>query len=116
MSGENVTESCCGTLLDADQLGYAAEMLKMLAHPLRLQIVQLLRDGSLPVKDLVEKTGSPQATVSGYLRKMKLYGLVESTQRGQEVWYGIKNECVISLLVCICNYYDNQKANRGIEE
>ncbi len=95
-------------LMSDSQLEHASEMLKLLANPCRLRLVQLLERESLPVNTLVELTGSQQATVSGHLRRMKMYGIVSSEQRGREVWYRLENKCALSLLNCMTNYFDSK--------
>jgi len=92
-------------MLSDEQLENAAEMLKMMAHPCRLRLLQLIEKGSVPVNALVEMTGSRQATVSGHLRRMKICGVVEAEHRGREVWYSLSNPCALSLLKCMTKYY-----------
>lgn len=94
-------------LMSDSQLEHASEMLKLLANPGRLRLVQLLERESMPVNTLVELTGSQQATVSGHLRKMKMYGIVNSEHRGREVWYRLENKCALSLLNCMTNYFNS---------
>lgn len=88
--------------LSDDQLENAAELLKMLAHPCRLKIILLLCKRSMAVNEIVEETDSVQATISGHLRRMKIYGIVESEHKGREVWYSINNRCAVALLQCVC--------------
>ncbi len=107
MSAEAKTTKHEGATLTSSQLDYASEMLKLLANPCRLRLVQLLERESLPVNTLVELTGSQQATVSGHLRKMKMYGIVNSEHRGREVWYRLENKCALSLLNCMTNYFNS---------
>lgn len=91
--------------LNDEQIENASEMLKLMAHPCRLKLMQLLDGGSMPVKKIVDLTGTQQATVSGHLRRMKIYGLVDAEHRGREVWYSLRNPCALSLLKCMKNYY-----------
>ena len=92
-------------MLDGAELNAAAEMLKVLAHPCRLRLLQLLAERELPVNTLVELSGEQQSTISGHLRRMKISGVLESEHRGREVWYSLKNPCVLSLLNCMSKYY-----------
>jgi DNA-binding transcriptional ArsR family regulator len=92
-------------MLDDVQLTEASEMLKLLAHPCRLRLLEFLAERELPVNTLVELTGEQQSTISGHLRRMKIGGVVASEHRGREVWYSLENRCVVSLLNCMNKYY-----------
>ena len=109
MSSAKRLDSTEDGLLSDSQLEHAAEMLKLLANPCRLHLVQLLERESMPVNTLVELTGSQQTTVSGHLRKMKICGIVNSEHRGREVWYRLENECALSLLNCMTKYFHSNR-------
>ncbi len=65
----------------------ASELLKALAHPVRLRIIELLSSGELCVKRLEELLGVSQPSVSQHLRRLKYGGLIESERRGHLVCY-----------------------------
>ncbi len=71
---------------DAD-FDIASELLKALAHPVRLRIIELLSSGELCVKRLEELLGVSQSSVSQHLRRLKYGGLIESERRGHLVCY-----------------------------
>jgi len=56
----------------------AAEVLKAVAHPIRLQIVEVLQDGERCVGDIVEALGEKQAITSQQLNIMKNKGVLAS--------------------------------------
>ena len=69
------TQPCPQDLSIAD-LARMAKVLKLLAHPYRLKIIDLLESAdSAPVHALVEKLDLPQALTSGHLKKMRRVGL-----------------------------------------
>jgi DNA-binding transcriptional ArsR family regulator len=70
-----------------ESLGEAAEILKALAHPVRLRIIQLLAKGELCVKSLEQVLGIPQPSVSQHLSRLRYAGLIESERRGHLVCY-----------------------------
>ncbi len=79
-----------------------AQVLKLLAHPQRLKIIDLLdREEQCPVHTLTTRLGIPQAAVSLHLNQMKRAGLVASERRGQEVWYRISDPRSLTILNCI---------------
>ena len=88
--------------LPAELLERAATVLRLLAHPHRLKLVEFLegRDEA-PVYEIMEHLGLPQAVTSQHLNQMKRVGLVRSSRRGREVWYGIADPRCLRILNCI---------------
>lgn len=79
-----------------------AQVLKLLAHPYRLKIVDILEaEDSAPVHALVDRLDLPQAVVSNHLKKMLRAGLVESKRRGKEVWYSLGDRRSLTILNCM---------------
>lgn len=79
-----------------------AKVLKLLAHPYRLKIVDVLEsEDSAPVHALVDRLDLPQAVVSNHLKKMLRAGLVESERRGKEVWYSLGDRRSLTILNCM---------------
>lgn len=87
-----------------EAIGAAAEMLKILAHPVRLQIIDLLNAaGEISVGEISARYELAQATTSQHLNHMRRVGLVKAERRGKEMWYSIADPRPISLLNCICH-------------
>lgn len=79
-----------------------AVALKVLAHPCRLKIVEVLqREGEVPVHALMARLNLPQALLSQHLNQMKRVGLLKGTRRGKEVWYGIADPSALTILDCV---------------
>lgn len=72
-----------------------AELLKALAHPRRLEIVQLLRDQELSVTDIYEMLDLPQANISQHLMILRDAGVVTTTREGKQVLYRLANSKII---------------------
>ena len=70
----------------------ASELLRALAHPVRLRIIDLLSTGELCVKRLEELLGVSQPSVSQHLRRLKYGGLIESERRGHLVCYRLTED------------------------
>jgi DNA-binding transcriptional ArsR family regulator len=66
------------------------ETLKALAEPSRFQIVELLRDGPLPVGELVDQLNLRQPQVSKHLRVLSAAGLVEARVDAQRRIYALR--------------------------
>lgn len=89
--------------LKPEALQRASKTLKILAHPQRLRLVEILeREETVPVHVLVEETDFPQAVVSQHLNQMRRIGLLCAERRGKEMWYSICDPRVLSILNCIC--------------
>jgi ArsR family transcriptional regulator len=87
-----------------EKLNQAADMLRTLAHPVRLQMIDLIHTAqALPVTDIMKHLGTSQSATSQHLNHMRRIGLLQSERRGKEVWYSIADPRPISLLNCICN-------------
>lgn len=70
-----------------------AEMLKVLAHPVRLCIVNgLIEKGECNVSYMQECLGTPQSTVSQHLQKLKSAGIIEGRRNGLEIYYKVSNK------------------------
>ncbi|MCA9911401.1 MAG: helix-turn-helix transcriptional regulator [Anaerolineae bacterium] len=75
-----------------------ADKFKALAHPARLQIVDLLRGGELCVCHIEAALGKRQAYVSQQLMALREAGVVESRRDGLQVYYWIVDPQVEALL------------------
>ena len=88
--------------LDFDALTAAAECLRILAHPSRLQIVQLLLTGKqFSVNDLADACQLSQPATSDHLRLMQRCGFLTSQRDGRTVYYGIAEPHLQDIMNCI---------------
>ncbi len=78
-----------------------AQVLKALAHPSRLLMVDELSKGERCVCELAELVGAQMATVSRHLSLLKSAGLVEDEKRGMQVFYSLKVPCVLNFFKCV---------------
>lgn len=85
---------------DAKKLNEKAELLKVLAHPVRLCIVKGLLEngGCCNVTYMQNCLNAPQSTVSKHLQKLKAAGIIEGKRDGLMVNYKICNEKIKELL------------------
>ena len=92
----------CPKNLSIEDLARMAKVLKLLAHPYRLKIIDILESKeSAPVHRLVEELDLPQAVTSNHLKKMLRIGLVECDRRGKEVWYRLGDRRSLTILNCM---------------
>jgi ArsR family transcriptional regulator len=79
-----------------------AKIMKALAHPARLLLVdELTKHGERCVCDLTDVVGSDMSTVSRHLSQLREAGIVEDSKRGQMVFYRLRVKCLTSLFNCI---------------
>jgi ArsR family transcriptional regulator len=75
----------------------SADLLRVLADPLRDQIVRLLAREALCTCHLVEETGAGQTNVSNHLRQLRRAGLVTTEPHGRYTYYRLRPEVLRTL-------------------
>jgi DNA-binding transcriptional ArsR family regulator len=83
------------------RLTVRAEILKALAHPSRLLIVEELSEGERCVCDLQAVVGADMSTVSKHLTVLRHAGIVSSDKRGLQVFYTLRCPCVVGFFKCL---------------
>ncbi len=86
-------------------LRIVAEIMKAMAHPVRLKILCALRDGEKSVRDLGMEVNKSQAVVSQQLRILRLHGLVVSHRRDGFAYYSLASNwmgCIRNVIESIC--------------
>ena len=69
-----------------------ADYCKALSNPLRLEIIDVLKDGELAVAELASRMGARQSTISQHLSLLRERGIVAPRKQGQNVYYRIANQ------------------------
>jgi ArsR family transcriptional regulator len=87
--------------IDPDVLERAARVIRILGHPLRLRILEVLEDGERNVADLQDELGAGQAVVSQQLSILRSEGVVGARREGPRVFYRIVEPKVSHILDCI---------------
>lgn len=72
-----------------------AEVLKVLANPVRLEIIHRLAEGPLEVGRLAELIGTSQPNASQHLALLRSSGIVETERHGREIHYRLTDPDVI---------------------
>ena len=83
-------------LLDA-----RAGVLKAMAHPTRLFIIEELEKEERCVCDLTEQIGADVSTVSKHLSVLKQAGIVIDDKRGNQVFYRLRVPCILNFFGCV---------------
>jgi len=84
-----------------EQLEKAAECFRIMAHPARLRMVEILLTGEHPVCEVARLCGLSQHQTCGHLRLLLGHGLLGSQRRGREVYYRVVNPQLPKMLDCI---------------
>ena len=79
----------------------AAEIIKLLGHPVRLKIVEVLESGEATVSEVQEELELAQAIVSQHLAKLRGAGVVAARREGVHVFYRLTEPKVHQILGCI---------------
>ena len=88
-------------LTDLDELNQAAECLRILAHPHRLRIVQMLLRDEYTVGELAEACGIASHMASEHLRLMQRCGFLNSVKQGRFRYYRVIEPHLANILDCV---------------
>ena len=89
-------------MIKINQLETASEMLKAIAHPVRIAIVELLgADQQLNVTEIYEALKIEQAVTSHHLSILKNKGVLLSERSGKNCYYSLKHQRLSQIIECI---------------
>ena len=93
--------------LTPDQLEQAANMLKAIAHPMRIAILNYLEEGKkLTVTELHELLKIEQSTTSHHLGILKDKGVLLSKRDGKNTYYYLKHDNLRQIVECVSKCCD----------
>ncbi|PIQ86003.1 MAG: transcriptional regulator [Candidatus Omnitrophica bacterium CG11_big_fil_rev_8_21_14_0_20_45_26] len=75
-----------------------ADFLKGLAHPIRLQVIEYLKNGEASVGKLVKVLGVEQSNLSRHLATLRELGILEARQEKTTVYYSIHDHDIFKIL------------------
>jgi len=83
-----------------EELAYKikADFLKVLAQPIRLQIIELLKKGDEKVGNIAKGLGIPQSSLSRHLLVLREAGILRSRQQGTVIYYAIEDKGIFKVL------------------
>ncbi len=84
--------------MEKDILEIEAGVFNALAHPMRLMILEKLRDGACCVCKIIPYVGGEQSNVSHHLAILRNASIVRSEKHGLEVWYEVVNPRIFKLI------------------
>jgi len=84
---------------DFQQYSEVAELLKALAHPVRICIIRgLMNKGSCNVSYMQNCLNLPQSTISQHLQKLKALGIIKGERNGLQINYSVSNETIVNII------------------
>ena len=86
-----------------------AAVIKAMAHPSRLLMIDALSFGEKCVCELQELVGDDISTVSKHLSVMKSVGIVDCRKAGLNVFYRLKVPCILNFFSCVEAVIENEK-------
>lgn len=86
---------------EKERLKLKAEVFKAMGHPLRLGVIEFLREGEKCVCDIVEHTGTGMSNVSKHLSVLKKAGIVVDRREGLKIMYSLTMPCALDFMGCV---------------
>ena len=93
----------------SDRYASRVQILKALAHPTRLFLVEELAKRECCVRELTERVGDDISTVSKHLAVLRDAGVLGSERRGQQIYYQLRVPCVLDVFRCVEGVLDEDE-------
>ena len=78
-----------------------SEVIKAMAHPVRLIVIELLKEGEKSFSELMEYFDIDKSTLSKHISVLKVSGIVKSRRDGLEMFYHLQVPCVADFFKCV---------------
>jgi DNA-binding transcriptional ArsR family regulator len=88
---------------EKERLQLKAEVFKAMGHPLRLGVIELLKEGEKCVCEIVEEVGTEISNVSKHLSVLKKAGIVADRRDGLKIMYRLTMPCALDFARCVDN-------------
>ncbi|HEX9787347.1 MAG TPA: metalloregulator ArsR/SmtB family transcription factor [Candidatus Binatia bacterium] len=84
---------------------FKANIFQALAHPTRVAIIEVLRDGELPAGAIIERLALEQANASQHLSILRAKQVVTSRKEGNQVFYSVRDPLLFEVLDIMRRYF-----------
>ncbi len=98
------------------EVSSVAKVLKILAHPTRIKIVEYLENDEKNVTSIQDKIGIDQPGVSQHLKKMYGNGILKKRREGVKIYYRVNNQMIKGVLQCIRNCRHHEKYGYSLNQ
>lgn len=103
-----------GPSMNYEQAEKIAEILKALAHPVRVLIVEALTEGDRCVGELNELADIDQSGISRHLAILKTVGILTDRREGMRVFYHLESPCLLRAFECALVVIRSEAERKGI--
>jgi len=94
-----------------------AQITRAIAHPLRIAVVDFLKDGEQCVCDIAAHVASERSNVSRHLAVMVAAGVLDSRKEGLKVIYRLRTPCILRFFDCMTDVLKQQlREDNGLLE
>jgi len=93
---------------------FKADIFQALAHPTRIAIVELLRDGEVSAGSIFERLGVEQANASQHLAVLRAKKIVVNRKEGNQVFYSLRSHHLVEVLDSMRLYFE-EHLNEAME-
>lgn len=104
------------TKMTRRELEGAAKVLRAMAHPVRLGVLEALRDGSKTVSELFRELGCSQSVMSQQLQLLENQGLIASRREGTLKYCSLRNRDVLKMCKCLQTHLHTYLAGGGFNQ
>ena len=87
---------------------FKAAIFQALAHPTRIAIVELLRNGEMSAGQLIDKLGLEQANASQHFAVLRAKQIVVNRKEGNQVFYSLRDPVLLEVLDILKRYFYSQ--------
>lgn len=84
-----------------EKYALTARIMKAVAQPIRLAILDSLREGQRSVNDIAETVGAERSNVSRHLAVLTSAGILSSRKEGLQVFYRLHTPCILNVFGCV---------------
>lgn len=95
-----------------------AQIIQAVGQPIRLAIIDFLKDGEQCVCDIVKSVGAERSNVSRHLSVLLSNGIVECRKDGLKMMYSLRTPCILNFFSCVTDVLRTQlaKNNQVLQE
>ncbi len=94
-------------------VGFRADILKAMAQPTRLKIIEFLRDGERCVCEIFPAIGEEQSNTSRHLNLMQAAGVLSRRKEGLKIFYAIKHREILEIVDIVNHIVRHEIAGRN---
>ena len=84
---------------------FKASIFQALAHPSRIAIIEVLKDGELPAGTIQERIGVEQANLSQHLAVLRSRQIIVNRKEGNQVFYSLRDPMLLEVLDILRRYF-----------